>query len=117
LAAGLQLNARALAGHEQTMGRFADWKRRLGFRRAYRRTREGQTADEVLAILGPPDLVGEGDGVSGISETWEYHDRVEVERDTVIAFRDGVVAYCSTRHVPDPEMRASFRSLGRAYKR
>jgi hypothetical protein len=85
------------------------------FRRAMGRLHDGLQQPEVLALLGPPDLVHDGDAKAGIDFSWEYHERLPEHRDLIVNFAGGAVCCSTLRHIPDAQQRHEFRKHGHPY--
>ena len=85
------------------------------FRRAMAQVRDGLPQADVLAILGAPDVVYDGDDEAGIDFSWGYHERLPDHHDLIVAFAGGAVCYSSLLDVPDARRRQEFRELGHPY--
>ena len=73
---------------------------------------DGTTQPAVLALLGQPDVIRDGDPEVGTYCVWEYHERLPDHADLVVGFACGVVCYSSLRQIPDSQFRAQFRGAG-----
>ena len=65
------------------------------FRRTMALLRDGLPQSEVLALLGAPDVVYDGDAEAGIDFSWGYHERLPDHHDLIVAFADGAICYSS----------------------